>query len=553
MYLRMMGVTAILFAVSCRTVAAESTDKLHVDFGERGLASLSFNGELLSRPLNGVIRAFNYTPSLQHGGHTFQGASEPNRIVSDNKGGFTEYYDEWGSINAMYAVEKNKLSIQLEITNNSKDVIINRIQLNVIELTFLEIPQGHVLEAGMFGTGGGWYALHNFPFIAQPDQAPPVIEVRDAKRKIDFVSENVPNDGALKSINIPFTTNPANQSYPFCISLGDIPAGSSLKLSLSLRFGEPSDDLQNLSGDILRKFQDAYPFQLEWPSHAPIGALFLATSQKHPERNPRGWFLNAPDVDVTTESGLLAWRQRLLKFADDSVKVLKDIGAQGMITWDPEGEEYASSVYYGAPQLTATLAPETEFVSGGAQKAIDEYFAKFRDAGLRTGIAIRPQELIFLSAGPTQQFIDDPLNQLSMKVRYARRRWGCTLFYIDSTVDKDHKALSADIMRELHAENPGVLLIPENKNVRDYSYTAPLNAFVQFGITNTPETVTEVYKNAFSVLFVGSSDAKKRTERQALTDAVRRGDILLVSGWYRGAHTELVRDVYKQAGRWPPR
>ena len=166
--------------------------------------------------------------------------------------------------------------------------------------------------------------------------------------------------------------------------------------------------MQSLSGDILKKFQDAYPFQVGWPSRAPIGALFLATSQKHPERNPRGWFLNAPDVDVTTTGGLLAWRQRLFKFADDSVKVLKDIGAQGMITWDPEGEEYASSVYYGAPQLTATLAPETEFVSGATRNAIDEYFAKFRDAGLRTGIAIRPQEIVFRADGPIRQFVDVP-------------------------------------------------------------------------------------------------------------------------------------------------
>ena len=34
----------------------------------------------------------------------------------------------------------------------------------------------------------------------------------------------------------------------------------------------------------------------------------------------------------------------LLKFADNSVQVLKDTGAQGMITWDPEGEEFSGEV-----------------------------------------------------------------------------------------------------------------------------------------------------------------------------------------------------------------
>ena len=320
---KLLGPIGVIFLVCCSRAASEPVDALQINLSEKGLASLSFNGEMLATPLSGAVWPINRTPVLEQSGRTFQGTYVPNLTVNDGKGTFTEYYDDWGSIKTMYAVEKNKLSIDINVSNSTKDVTIKEIQLNTIELTFSEIPQGHLLDAGMFGTAGGWYALHSVPFIVQPDQIPPIIEVRDTKRRVDFVSENAPSDGVVRGIGVPFTTNVGTKrSYPFWISSAEIPPGKSMHLSLSLRFGEPSDDVQSLSGDILKKFQDAYPFQVEWPSRAPIGALFLATSQKHPERNPRGWFLNAPDVDVTTTGGLLAWRQRLFKFADDSVKVL---------------------------------------------------------------------------------------------------------------------------------------------------------------------------------------------------------------------------------------
>ena len=50
--------------------------------------------------------------------------------------------------------------------------------------------------------------------------------------------------------------------------------------------------------------------------------------------------MNFGEIDITNDKGKAAFRAALLKLADNSVQVLKDIGAQGMITWDPEGEEF---------------------------------------------------------------------------------------------------------------------------------------------------------------------------------------------------------------------
>src|SRR6185436_1078885 len=108
---------------------------------------------------------------------------------------------------------------------------------------------------------------------------------------------------------------------------------------------------------VFQKFRDQYPYRLDWRDRRPIGALFLATSQKHPEKNPRGWFQNAKDVDTTTPAGVRKWRERLMRYADTAIGILNDLGAQGMITWDPEGEEFAGAAYYGDPRLASRLAP----------------------------------------------------------------------------------------------------------------------------------------------------------------------------------------------------
>ena len=75
--------------------------------------------------------------------------------------------------------------------------------------------------------------------------------------------------------------------------------------------------------------------------------------------------MNFGKIDITTDKGKAAFRAALLKLADNSIKVLKDTNAQGMITWDPEGEEFSESCYYGDPRLVPTLAPEMEFKNDG--------------------------------------------------------------------------------------------------------------------------------------------------------------------------------------------
>ena len=68
---------------------------------------------------------------------------------------------------------------------------------------------------------------------------------------------------------------------------------------------------------------------------------------------------------------------------------------------------------------------------------IDEYFARFKRAGLRVGLTIRPQTVVVSNETRhvEQSESKDPAEVLIGKIEYAKKRWGATLFYIDSNGD----------------------------------------------------------------------------------------------------------------------
>ena len=219
-----------------------------------------------------------------------------------------------------------------------------------------------------------------------------------------------------------------------------------------------------------------------------------------------------------------------------------------MITWDVEGEEFPSATYIGDPRLTTKLAPETDFIGSSKLAAIDAYFQKFHAAGFRVGVTLRPQDVVFENGIPRQTILPDPEKELLDKIAYARERWNCTLFYVDSTYDASGHSLSADIFRKIAEKYPDILLIPEHKNTRDYAYSAPLISFDHHGVAQTPNATREAYNSAFSVIMATVSGADKMAARKdALIEAVRHGDILLVNAWYEGAHTEFIKRIYADA------
>src|SRR5207247_2133431 len=338
----------------------------------------------------------------------------------------------WGRISCAYGKQDDRLTMRIEVSNTSSEPL-NEFSVRLIELNFPRVPDGGTLEAGMFGFGfkGPEWPLDqgpaSIPSVADPRFVVPIVRVDYGTGALNFCSDDVEC-----AVNVPSWTNSATgTSYPFIITCRDIKPGASKAFNVSLRFGPAGSRVQDLSGDVLERYAKKYPFQINWNDRRPIGAISLASSGINVATNPRRWIMNGGKTYLKTDLAKDASRTPPLKMSDNSIKVLKDTNAQGMITWDPEGQEFLGSCYYGDPRLTPVLAPETEFKGDARTSAIDEYFEKFRRAGLKVGVCLRPQQITMVDGKPVQGAANNQhaAQVLKDKLAYAKKRWGCTLFY----------------------------------------------------------------------------------------------------------------------------
>jgi len=526
-----------------------SKQGLNFVVGAHGLDSLSFNGQsLLASPESGELQPQKsvFRAVLDA---LLPGSS--SRVATPNKQADTiDLSYPWGHVSCAYSKQDDKITMRIEVSNTSSEPL-NEFSLRLMELNFPSVPSGGTLEAGMFGFGfkGPEWPLHQYPpsipSVADPRLVAPIVRVDYGTGALNFCSDDLEC-----SVDVPYSANLLSRtSYPFIITCRDIKPGISKAFNVSLRFGPAGARVQDLSGDVLERYAKKYPFQINWKDRRPIGAIFLASSGINAASNPRRWVINDGKIDTKTDQGKSAFREALLKMADNSIKVLKDANAQGMITWDPEGQEFLGSCYYGDPRLTPVLAPETESKDDRGMSAIDEYFDKFRRAGLKVGVCLRPQQITMVNGKPVQGAANNQqaAEVLKEKLAYAKKRWGCTLFYIDSTVAVTANSLDPDVFKAVADAYPDVLLIPENESMRYFAYSAPLNSYMHHKVTSTPVGVGMVYPGAFSVLMAPDGDQPE--DHDALVTAVRDGDILLFNGWYNNEGVAKIKKIYEEATR----
>ena len=516
--------------------------------GAHGLDSLRYNGQpLLSSPESGELQPWKsalraaldllFPPA---GSSISSPTKRPDSI---------DLVYPWGRVSCAYGKQGDKITMRIDAFNTSSKPI-NEFSVRLMELSFPRVPDGGTLEAGMFAFGfkGPDWPLDqgpaSIPSVADPRFVVPIVQMDYRTGSLNFCSDDLEC-----SVDVPHSTNSqARASYPLVITCRDVKPGASKTFNVSLRFGPAGARVQDRSGDVLKRYAGKYPFQVNWKDHRPIGAIFLASSGINVATNPRRWILNSGQLDITNDKGKAAFHDALLKHADKSIKALKETNAQGMITWDPEGEEFLGAVYYGDPRLVPTLAPEMEFKNDGGKSAIDEYFEKFRAAGLRVGVCIRPQQITMIDGKPVHQAAEDQkaAQILRERIAYAKQRWGCTLFYVDSTATISG-ALSPDVFKTIADAYPDVLLIPENESMRYFAYAAPLNSYMHHKITSTPVGARLVYPKAFSVLMAPEGDRPE--DHAALVTAVRGGDILLFNGWYAGDESAKIKKLYEEAAQ----
>ncbi len=131
---------------------------------------------------------------------------------------------------------------------------------------------------------------------------------------------------------------------------------------------------------------------------------------------------------------------------------------------------------------------------------------------------------------------EDVADAISARIAYAKTRWGCSLFYIDSNGYERRtprkvigfatpwEEYAGAPMRNRHWQkiaraHPDVLLIPEHESLGHWACTSPLNGFT------TPET-RAYFPQATTALFLQFPEYLTRNFAQYVT-ALQQGDFLL--------------------------
>lgn len=310
-----------------------------------------------------------------------------------------------------------------------------------------------------------------------------------------------------------------------------------------------------------------------WTNHRPIGQLILAGNSRGKE-DPVGsnswtdwnkW--NLPEIDYRTPAGLADFHKKMLAYCATTRDNILKVGGQGVIVWDIEGEGRGYLTFVGDPRLTHVCAPEVDSIA-------DEMFAIFRRARLKVGVCLRADTVALerdgLPVAQTHQSYYQTVAQavadLDGKLSYAKERWGCTIFYVDSNGDggqhigeKDHAGIyPASIYQELYRRHPDCLICPEeyynngDRGAKDsYSlFTAPyeelrVSSPSVGGVADYPPATRDQFPGAFMLVLISDGDVKGKMAK--LVAGVRAGNILLFRAWFTSHEMDEVTEIVNRA------
>ncbi len=437
---------------------------------------------------------------------------------------------KWGGVRCTYSIIGDRVQSDVVISNRTPDGIAE------IGLRLLNLVSPSAPFSGMPGSG------YN-------SEGPEVIFIPFGAVKLLVADEQVARQLTIKPAQIPGgmgifldstvnkTLSPITDGDPYRMVAVErsIPPGGSDSYSLSLRFANQTVSPQYILHDLFQRWAARFPSTLNWPDRRPIGQLVLAsharTTPFNP-LNPRYWIYSDPKVDINSEIGRERFKERLLAEVDLSVANLKAENAQGVIVWDIEGEQFLGLQYVGDPRH---LPPEMEPVA-------DEFFKRITRAGLRCGLALAVRQLMSPGAGgdafqltsqTTRRYVDDPdqlFHLLDQTVGYSRRRWGCTLFYVDADGNAAWPSPFITFQR-LVKRYPDVLIIPEHKDLAYYASTAPYcEERLGEGLACPSKEARWIYPKAFSVIKV-DADPGHGPNPLRTVERVQNGDALLIISW----------------------
>ncbi len=354
-----------------------------------------------------------------------------------------------------------------------------------------------------------------------------------------------------------------------------LPPGKSWTFRVSIYVAPESatkDDLATLIKEPLAAYHQAFPQVFTWPDRRPIATDWMCHPWKRLPKNPMGWFNADAKLDMTTPEGQKEFGERLLKRVDENIERMKKLDHQGIIVWELLGAEFYHPVtWLGDPSRIKEVAPVMD-------RYADEMFSRYRKAGLRVGTYIRPTE-IYKMPDDDPRFLPhmkayskesgrpfwfhkiskNPVQHLIDKIEYCKKRWGMTLFYIDTNTtnvgvpvadDEAKKAkgvpgiLPAHWMKALHEAHPDCLIWGEHEMTPSYAFSSFLK-IKNVGQTRTTDHAQLLYPKAFSCVIFDPTSMLNSWEDYV--NGRQYGDILCVPIWYPNQEQILAQAMYKAA------
>lgn len=498
----------LIFALSATDLSAQDP-VVGIGFSEKGLSSLKVGDEEF---LAGGLPAVSWVSGsdgkpigFKLTGSAFDSAAKK----------LTMTYD-WGKLTCLYDPLPDGLRVRVTLENTSQQMI-RSINMNLLSLKSL--GEGRVQQP-TFCVGEPAF---NF-FKGSAGSA--VFGVEDPKFPLSLDFNNDKKSGLV----IPRAGFGGGRVVVDGVQMDQVlEPGQKLEFSLILRVGPAGTDPMMLADDLIGAFRKANPCILTWPDRRPIFRAFFGGGLP---KDAAVANLKNPDAVVPPQPDE-KFHAMLLKKIDGLIESAHMVDAQGMVLWDLEGGTFPHAItYIGDPRLVRLLNPQMDLFS-------DEAIKKLKDAGLRVGITLRPSRVVYDAEKNSARHLHtgvEPLSELEAKIDYAKQRWGCTIFYVDTNFfwrpygpDKKFQSgrLTSDLWRKLRTKYPDTLFIPEFTATGDYASVAGYGE-ADMGDYGMPAMAKALYPDAFRVIVIEDADPSEKFDR--FVEALKNRNCLMTFG-----------------------
>ena len=464
-----------------------------VSFDDKGLSSIQVEGK---------ERLASRTPSIWRM-KTLSGAAlatTPLSSTFDQESRKCTVTYPWGSVVSTYATLPEGLRIRSVISNTSGETI-TEVGFNMISV--IGFGDNQTLGRRTFGVEGP-------PLIQATGAEGSLIYALEATDRPLMLDLNAGTDGRSKAAVVNCRVNLGGERVIVdnVTAARPIVPGAEDEFTVEVRLGGIGSNPLDLAKDFIMTYRKAHPALLNWRDRRPILRLFFGGGLAKEEavanlKDPDN--AKPPPPDPKYQSLVLARMRGLVQAA-------KVVNAQGVILWDLEGDTFPdATTYIGDPRLIRLLNPQMEMV-------IDEGIKILKDSGLRVGVTLRPSRVVYSTEKDTvvhsHTAAKDPFLELDGKVAYAKKRWGCTLFYVDTNFfwrrygpEQKWEAgpIAPDVWKRLLAKYPDTLFIPEIADYADYQASASYGE-ADMGDYGTPELVRAIWPNSFRVIVIEDAD-----------------------------------------------